>query len=171
MRTVQVNRRRSIGLIVLLATALILVLAACGSNSGSTSTGSTPAPTPTPTTHRAVNPYGCPSDAVVSTAPPQANMKLKLSDSKTTVNAHQGDVIEIDLPFGQVWSGPSTSQGVLQLQGPAGYASTAAKACVWRFTVQGAGTTQLAFYGKAICQKGQLCPQYVMSVPFTIAAK
>ena len=169
MRKVQVDRRRSIWLIVLVATALTLVLAACGSNSGSTSTGSTPAPTPTP--HSAVNPYGCPSDAVVSTAPPQANMVLKLSDSKTTVNVHQGDVIEIDLPFGQVWSGPSTSQGVLQLQTPAGYAWAAAKACVWRFTVQGTGTTQLAFYGKAICLKGQLCPQYVMSVPFTISAK
>jgi hypothetical protein len=169
MRTVQVDRRRSIWLIVLLATALTFVLAACGTNSGSTSTGSTPAPTPT--SRSAVNPHGCPSDAVVSTAPTQANMVLKLTDSKTTINAHQGDVIEIDLPFGQAWSGPTTSQGALQLQGPAGYAWAAANVCVWRFTVQGTGTTQLTFYGRAICQKGQLCPQYIINVPFTISVK
>ncbi len=169
MRTVQVDRRRSIWFIVLLATALAFVLAACGSNSGSTSTGSTPSPTPTP--HSAVNPHGCPSDAVVSTAPTQANIVLKLTDSKTAVNAHQGDMIEIDLPFGQAWSGPTTSQGVLQLQGPPGYVWTAANACVWRFTVQGTGTTQLTFYGRAICHKGQLCPQYIVNVPFTISAK
>jgi len=107
----------------------------------------------------------------VGTAQSPANVVLKPSNSSTTVNAHQGDVIEIQLPFGQLWNGPTTSQGVLQLQSPAGYASQTANSCVWRFTAQETGTTQLNFYGKAMCKKGQLCPQYVMSVPFTINVK
>jgi len=91
-----------------------------------------------------------------------------MSNSNTTVTAHKGDVIEIQLPFGQLWNGPTTSQGALQLQTPYGYASQTAKSCIWRFTAQGTGTTQLIFYAKAICKKGQMCPQYVMSVPFSI---
>ena len=169
MRTVQINRRRSMWLVISLATVLVFVLTACGANSGSgtTSTGSTPPPTST----SGVNVHGCPSNAVISTTPTPANVVLKPSNSSTTINARQGDVIEIQLPFGQVWNGPTTSQGVLQLETPAGYAWGASNSCVWRFTAQGTGVTQLNFYGKAICKKGALCPQYIMSVPFTINVK
>ena len=173
MRIVQIDRRKSLWLIFSLATALVFVLTACGANtgtgsgSGSTSTGSTPAPTATSiVTHK-----GCPSNAVIGTSSPQANIVLKPSNSNADVNAHQGDVIEVQLPFGQLWNGPTTSQGVLQLQTPAGYASQTANSCIWRFTAQGAGTAQLSFYGKPMCQKGQMCPQYVMSVPFTVTVK
>ena len=171
MRTVQFDRRKSIWLIISLATALTFVLTACGthssSGSGSTSTGTTPAPTAT----SAVSPHGCPSNVVVGTTSTQANVVLKPSNSKTAVNAQQGEVIEVQLPFGQLWSGPTTSQGVLQLQTPFGYASQTANSCIWRFTAQGAGTSQLSFYGRAMCKKGQLCPQYVVLVPFTIHVK
>ncbi len=168
MRT---DKRRSFFLLISLVAALTFVLAACGKNpgSGSSSTGSAPSPVTTATS--VVNPNGCPNNAVVSTAPAPATLVLKLTDSRSTVNAHMGDVIEIHLPFGQAWSGPTASQGILQLQPPAGYAWKAANACVWRFTVQGTGTAHLNFYGKAICKKGQLCPQYVMSLPFTISVK
>jgi hypothetical protein len=169
MRTVQINGRRSMWLVISLATVLAFVLTACGANSGTgtTSTGSPPPPTST----SGVNMHGCPSNAVISTTPTPANVVLKPSNSSTTINARQGDVIEIQLPFGQVWNGPTTSQGVLQLETPAGYAWGASNSCVWRFTAQGTGVTQLNFYGKAMCKKGALCPQYIMSVPFTINVK
>jgi hypothetical protein len=169
MRTVQINRRRSIWLIISLATALTFVLTACGANSGSgsTSTGSNPAPTST----SGPNIHGCPSNTVVGTAPTQANVVVTTSNRNTTINAHPGDVIEIQLPFGQAWTGPTNSQGVLQLQTPAGYAWQAANACIWRFTAQGTGVTQLSFYGKAMCKKGELCPQYVMIMQFNINVK
>jgi len=166
MRMVQIDRRKSLWLIISLATALAFILTACGTNSGSssTSTGTTPVPISTSTP----NSYGCPSNAVVGTTSTPANIVLKMPNSNTTVVAHHGDVIEIQLPFGQVWNGPTTSQGVLQLQTPYGYASQTTNSCIWRFTAQGAGSTQLNFYGKAICKKGQMCPQYVVSVPFSI---
>ena len=168
MRTVQIDRRKSLWLIISLATALAFILTACGTNSNSgsssTSTGTNPAPIATSTP----NSYGCPSDTVVNTASPPANVVLKTSNSNSMVTAHQGDVIEIQLPFGQLWNGPTASQGALQLQTPYGYVSQTANSCIWRFTAQGAGTTQLNFYGRAICKKGQLCPQYVISVPFSI---
>ena len=171
MRTIQIDRRKSLWFIISLATALAFILTACGTNSnsgsGSTSTGTTTAPVATST----VNSNGCPSNAVVGTTSTPANVVLKPSNSNTAVNAHQGDVIEIQLPFGQLWNGPTTSQGVLQLQTPYGYASQTANSCIWRFTAQGTGTTQLNFYGRAMCKKGQMCPQYVASVPFNIHVK
>ena len=171
MRTVQIDRRKSLWLVISLAILLTFVLTACGTNSSSgsssTSTGTTSAPIAT----SAQNPHGCPSNAVVGTSPTQANIVLKPSNSNTAVDAHQGDVIEIQLPFGQLWNGPTTSQGVLQLQTPYGFASQTANSCIWRFTAQGIGTTQLNFSGKALCIKGQMCPQYVVSMPFTIHVK
>jgi len=168
MRMVQMGKRNSLWLILSLATALAFILTACGANSSSgsssTSTGTTPAPIATST----VNSYGCPSNTVINTASPAANVVLKMSNSNATVTAHQGDVIEIQLPFGQLWNGPTASQGALQLQTPYGYPSQTAKSCIWRFTAQGTGTTQLYFSGRAICKKGQMCPQYVISVPFSI---
>jgi hypothetical protein len=166
MRMVQIDRRKSLWLILSLATALAFMLTACGTNSGSgsTSTGTTSVPIATSTP----NSHGCPSNAVVGTTSAPANVVLKMSNSNKTVAAHQGDVIEIQLPFGQLWNGPTTSQGVLQLQTPYGYASQAANSCIWRFTAQGTGTTQLIFYGRSICKKGQMCPQYIINVPFSI---
>lgn len=168
MHTVQIYRRKSLWLIISLATAFVFILTACGTNSNSgsssTSTGTTPVPSATST----VNSYGCPSNAVVDTTSTPANVVLKMSNSNTIVTVHQGDVIEIQLPLGQLWNGPTTSQGVLQLQTPYGYVSQTAKSCIWRFTAQGTGTTQLIFSGRAMCKKGQMCPQYVIGVPFSI---
>ncbi len=168
MRMVQIDRRKSLWLILSVVTALAFMLTACGGNSssgsGSTSTGTTPTPIATSTP----NSYGCPSNAVVNTASTPANVVLKMSNSNTAVTAHQGDVIEVQLPFGQLWNGPTTSQGVLQLQTPYGYPSRTSNSCIWRFTAKGTGTTNLNFYGRAICKKGQMCPQYVLSVPFSI---
>jgi hypothetical protein len=168
MRTVQIDRRKSLWLIISLATALAFILTACGTNSNSGSSSNSNGTTPAPIATSTVNSHGCPSNAVVNTASTPANVVLKTSNSNATVTAHQGDVIEIQLPFGQLWNGPTTSQGVLQLQTPYGYVSQTANSCIWRFTAQGAGTTQLNFFGRAICKKGQLCPQYVISVPFSI---
>jgi predicted small secreted protein len=168
MHIAQFGKRKSLWLVISLATALAFVLTACGSNtssgsgSDSTSSGNTPAPISTSATN------GCPNNTVINTASTPANIVLKTSNSNKMVTAHQGDVIEIQLPFGQMWNGPTTSQGALQLQTPYGYVSQTANSCIWRFTAQGSGTTQLSFFGKAICKKGQMCPQYVVSVPFNI---
>lgn len=148
---------------------LVFVLAACGSNTGgSTNTGSGSTTAATPTVSGIA--YGCPG-TVMTTAPAPAKIVLKPSDSNATVTAHVGDVVQIELPFGQAWSGPTASQGELQLQGTAGSAVTASKVCIWRFTAQSTGTTQVEFYGKAICQKGQMCPAYITRIPYTIVIK
>ena len=167
-------QRRSFLFLVPLALVLAFVLAACGSNGGtSTGAGSTPTPAPTskPTTVSSGTPQGCPNSAVVNPPQNKPNVTLLLKNSNSTIIAHNGDLIEVRLPFGQQWNGPTTSQGALQLQTPAGYALNSDKVCVWRFIVQGTGTTELTFSAKAICQKGQLCPQYILNVPFTIDVK
>ena len=170
MRSVQSVQRRIWFALASFLVLLVFALAACGSNTGgsSTKTGSSSTTSVTPTTTASV--YGCPG-TVMTTTPSPAQIVLKQSDSNATFTARVGDVVEIDLPFGQAWTGPTTSQGELQLQGPAGYAVTASQMCVWRFTAQSTGTTQVEFYGRAICQKGQMCPMYIMRIPYTIVVK
>jgi hypothetical protein len=94
-----------------------------------------------------------------------------MANSNSTATAHTGDLIEVQLPFGHQWSGPTTSQGTLELQSPSGYASPTLKMCVWQFIAQGTGASQLRFTGRPICAAGQLCPQYILNVPFTIEVK
>ncbi len=164
---IHIARQKPLFLIVSLAALLTFGLAACGSTGGS-GPGSTPTPTPGQGYGTA---HGCPSDAVVTPAPPAANVTVKLTDANSTITAHVGDVIEIQLPFGLRWTGPTTSGGGLQLQTPAGYASTATGMCIWRFSALSAGTTHLTFLARAICKEGQYCPQYVLAIPFTIVVK
>lgn len=153
---------------------LTFLLAACGAastgNGGSGTTGSGPTAVPAPIKgYGSAN--GCPSDMVVASSASKANVTLLPADANTTVTAHTGDVIEIRLPFGHRWNGPATSQGILQLQAPAGYASKTNNVCVWRFVAQGIGNVNLNFTGQAICKKGQLCPMFIMDVPFKIDVK
>lgn len=162
----------SFALITGLSVLLLFVLAACGTNSGTGSTGSGSASGSTPTSGSGStsNTTGCPSNA---SAPggPTANVLIKPSQANSTITVHTGDIIEVRLPFGHKWSGPTASQGQLELQTPSGYASTANSVCVWRFVAKGTGTTQLNFTSQALCKPGELCPQYIMSVPFMIDVK
>ena len=169
MQTLNAVRRKSLPLIIPLVIAVAFLLTACGTNTG---TGTGNAPTPAPTTVQGYGTAnGCPSNAVVSTAPSKPDITVKPIDSRGTINAHVGNVIEFDLPFGLMWGGPNTSLGVLALQTPAGYPWQASKACVWRFTAQGTGTTQVNFSARALCKKGEFCPQYVTDMSFTVSVK
>ncbi len=169
MCRIHIAGHKALLFIVSLVALLPLVLAACGSTGGP-GAGSTPTPSPT-TVQGYGTAHGCPSDAVVTPAPPTANVTVKMTDANTTVTAHVGDVIEIQLPFGLRWTGPTTLGGALQLQTPAGYASTAIGMCIWRFSASSAGTTHLTFFARAICQKDQYCPQFILAIPFTIVVK
>lgn len=168
MRIVHIFQRQSFLLLASLIIALTFILASCGTNTGSGSTGS--APTPTPTSGQSTG-IGCPSTAVVSTPPSTPDVVVTLTDSRSTVTAHIDNTIQVNLPFGQKWTGPTTSQGVLQLQTPAGYAWQASKVCVWQFKAQAAGKTSLNFTAQPICKSGEFCPQYIREVSFTIAVQ
>jgi len=108
---------------------------------------------------------------VVTGGSGNASVIVKPTQMNQTISAHNGDIIEIQLPFGHKWTGPTTSQGILQIQGPAGYASKSANACVWRFVVKGTGTAQLVFHSQALCQAGQVCPMYITAMPFDFNVK
>ena len=155
-------------LLVSLAALLTFVLAACGGTGSGI--GSTPTPTPTSVQGYGIA-HGCPNNTVVTPAPPAANVTIKLPDANAAAMAHVGDVLEIQMPFGLRWTGPTMSGGGLQMQTPAGYASTALGMCIWRFSASRAGTTHLTFFARAMCQKDQFCPQYVLALPFTIVVK
>lgn len=167
----RIMRRQSILFIVPIVLILAFVLASCGTNTGSgSSTGSTGStPTSAPPTVKSTT--GCPNNAVVNPAPVNPNVTIRLTNSNGTIVAHNGDLIEVRLPFGQQWSLPTTTGNVLQLQTPAGYAVSADKVCVWHFIAKGTGTAALSFSAKAICKPGQMCPLYIMRVPFTIDVK
>lgn len=158
-------------LLILLAALTILVLVACTSNRLKSNIGTSPQPTQQPTTVQGYGAtYGCPSDVVV-TSLSAPNVRIKPTDENSTVTAHVGEVVEVQLPFGHRWTGPNISGDGLQLLSPSGFASTADKMCVWRFNALSKGLTQLAFSAQAICKKGQVCPLYVFAVTFRVEVK
>ena len=177
MRTVSSIHKQTFVYISLLSLlALAFVLSACGaaSQTGSGSSGSTPtaAPATAPTAVKGYGTsHGCPSDMVVSSAPSQANVLIKPANSQSTVTAHVGDVIEVRLPFGHKWGGPNSSPSNLQMQSPSGYAWTADNACIWRFTATGTGNTVINFISQPLCKAGQMCPMYILEVPFKVDVK
>ena len=114
--------------------------------------------------------HGCPSTSVGSqSATPKVIVTPQ--DVNHTITAHTGDLIAFQFPFGQSWSGPTTSQGHLALLPPAGYADPQAQVCVWRFVARSTGVTHLDFFEGPLCQLGQVCPYFVVLFSFTVAIK
>ncbi len=184
MRLVDTLQKHTLFSFIFLTIALTLVLAGCGATTGTGSGGiASTASTPTQTTQGAIPPivtqgskagygttHGCPSNTVVTTAPSQANIIVtsKSVSSDKTIIAHTGDVIEIRLAFGISWSGPTSSQGPLELQKPSGYASMTDQSCIWRFVSTSTGTAALAFTSRPLCDAHMMCPLYIRLVPITI---
>ena len=169
MRTIHALWQPKSLCIMLFVTIFALILEACGTRSSGTGAGLHPSPIPTSGTVVGYGTvYGCPSDVVVSPAPPAADVTVQPNQGATPIHAHQGEVIEVQAPFGLVWEGPTTSQGPLQLQSPYGYAWKPDSACIWRFLAQGTGTVELLFSGMAICKKGLHCVPSVTEASFTI---
>jgi len=181
MRSIQpittIKRYFSSSILAFTLLLLTCIVAACGSNAGSgsstgSSSGSTPPVQPSPTAVKGYGTaHGCPSDLVVNTAPSTANVVVKQLSANTLTTAHVGDVIEIRLPFGHKWGGPTTSQGNLTIQQPSGYAWKSDSVCIWRFVAKSAGTTNIHFTSQAICKPGQMCPFYIAELPLTITVK
>jgi hypothetical protein len=150
---------------------LTLLLSACG-NAGTSTGSSASSPTPQPTVSQTqATADGCPTKTTVGSLPP-ANVTLKSAQANATVSANPGDIIELDMAFGHNWQNPMVvPAGLLNIQSTAGSVSTTAKACIWRFTATGAGTVQINFTGRPICGMGQLCPAYIINIPFTVKIK
>jgi hypothetical protein len=150
---------------------LTVAITACGSNASKTTTTSTPpshsaAPTMTGIPGEGAS---CPSHVLVTTPPPPPSVLLTPSTSKQLYLAHIGDTIEVDLPFGEAWTGPIHPAGVLLMQTPAGYAWD--KMCIWRFMARSSGTAPLTFVGHALCKQGVPCFLSVNEADFTVVVK
>jgi hypothetical protein len=108
---------------------------------------------------------------VVNAALPAQAVVVKSTQNGQTIRVSRGSLVIFELPFGQRWQTPAGSQGVLELQQPAGYASQEARACIWRYVAQGSGQSEVVFIARALCQPHQLCPQYVLRLSFTVAVQ
>lgn len=157
---------------------LLLLLSACGTNSATgagSPSGSTPvSPTPTSavrTVHGYGTSHGCPSDVVVGIPPSAATVITQPGAINQLVTAHVGDVVEVRAPFGAKWSGPTGSQGGLDLQQPFGYALNGTNACIWRFTARGVGTTSLHFSRQALCHANEMCPMFIANMPVNVTVR
>nr|BBH94496.1 hypothetical protein KTA_26950 [Thermogemmatispora argillosa] len=173
-------RCRSWWLVIVPALVALLVgLGACGTNAATSggASQSTPTPiksaaTPTATTVKGYGTsHGCPSDAVVAETLPEQAVIVRNTQNGQTITVHRGTLVVFELPFGQRWETPAGSQGVLELQQPAGYASQQAHACIWRYVAQGSGQSEVVFIARPLCQPHQLCPQYIMRFSFTVAVE
>jgi len=169
MRTIHALRHKKCVSLALFAVICAFVLAGCGPRRSTAGAAPTPSPIPTAGTVRGYGAaFGCPSDVVVRTAPAAANFTLRRGQGPTTITIQSGDVMEVQLPFGIAWRGPTTSAGVLELQYPSGYAWKPSNACIWRFVARRAGAVELTFFGTALCKKPTLCAPSEIISAFTI---
>jgi hypothetical protein len=169
MYTMHIRWQKKFLLITFIVVIFGFFLAACGTSSSGTAASSTPSPTPTfATVTGSGSAHGCPSDVVVNSALAAPNVTIQPKQAAIPINARKGDVLEVQMPFGVMWQGPTTSQGVLQLQQPAGYAWKPINSCIWRFVAEKTGTVQLHFFGRAICKKVYLCTPSVLDTSFII---
>lgn len=167
-------RRTSLYVSALLSLTLLLFLSACGAggtggNSGTGSNGNGSSDGTTKTVKGFGSSHGCPTDAVIEKRGSNPAVTIKPAQQDSTVQAHKGDVIEVQLPFGSRWTGPTKSQGPLQLDLTPGFADQSAKTCVWRFTALGTGKTELGFSKQPLCTgKERVCAMYIIRYDFTI---
>ncbi|WP_201380982.1 hypothetical protein [Ktedonobacter sp. SOSP1-85] len=174
--TLLVLRRKPFLITIVLSLFLLLFLAGCGATSsgtGGTGSGnSNPGNGSTKTVKGFGAENGCPSDAVLETRPSNPTVTVKPTQQDSTVTVHKGDVMEVQLPFGSRWAGPTKSEGPLQMEMTAGFADQGAKVCVWRFSVQGTGHATLNFSKRALCNgKERVCAMYIMPYTFTVNAQ
>lgn len=169
MDTMHVMWQKKLLLIMFNVVIFAFSLAACGTSSSGTAVSSTPSPTPTfASVTGSGSAHGCPSDVVVNSALAPPNVTIQPKQAAIPINVRKGDVLEVQMPFGVMWQGPTMSKGVLQLQQPAGYAWKPSNSCIWRFVAEQTGTIKLHFFGRAICKKLYLCVPSVLDTSFTI---
>ena len=173
MRAIDSLKQKKWMFIIFFVTIGAFILTSCGTNSSSghstTAIASTPSPTPTVETVRGYGAtYGCPVDVVVSATPAAANVIVRPGQGHTSFSVRQGDVMEVQMPFGIAWKGPDLSGGTVQLQSPAGYVWKPSNACIWRYIARNAGTVKLTFFGTVLCKKNLHCALAEVINEFTI---
>lgn len=158
-------------LFVVIVFVLTIAITACGSNASKTTTTSSSPQHSVTATLTGIPGQGtsCPSHVTVTTPPPPPTVLMTPPTSKQLYVAHIGDTIEVDLPFGEAWTGPIQPAGVLQMQTPAGFAW--GNMCVWRFQARSTGTAPLTFIGHALCKKSVHCLFSVNEAAFTVVVK
>jgi hypothetical protein len=148
---------------LLLNGLLLLMLGGCAGADKSSEAHVTPTATQS---HGAQ--YGCPNNIVVTSPPTPPDIVIRPAQNNTTITVHLKDLVEMQMPFGHIWQGPTNSQDGLHLQSPSGYAWKADQACIWRFVADRTGTTEVTFLEKPLCRKGQPCPLIEILIRFTL---
>ncbi len=153
------------------AMLMMLALGACGvSSTSALGAGSNSAATPTATTSAAGKDTSAKPCPVVGTSVNLGSPALVLTpkSAKQEAVAHVGDLIVVELPTTSRWRFNQAASAQLQPGDLQGVLDDSLNACVWSFHAQSTGTTTLSFGGSAVCESGQMCPQFVIALNFPI---
>jgi hypothetical protein len=148
---------------------LALSLSACGLSSVTTiGPGAGDASTPTTSasgTGASAKP--CPVVGTsVNLGTPALVLTPKSANEETT--AHVGDQIVVELPTTSRWRLAQAQSAQLQPNDPQGALDDSLNACVWSFKAQSSGDAALDFTGSAVCESGQVCPDFQLNLTFAI---
>jgi len=103
---------------------------------------------------------GCTSASVPSRSTPLAVLQLGEQDGGGTVQAHVGQVVELDL--GEGYSAVhSSDSSVLQEQAAAGSCSEVAGCQRYTFLAKASGEADLMAERRAVCTPGDMCPMFI----------
>jgi hypothetical protein len=182
-----------------LALAFVLLVAACGQSSVSNeavingAAATPPAATATAMAAAAGTPAspsiasgqkatsrgveGCstalaPADAAAFTPDVVVSQTAQETSAPQPVTLARGQRLEIRLSPADSWELSATGMSsILVAVNPQGWYDGGARACIWRFTAQGAGSAQLTFVGAAVCPFLRLCPSVEQTVTYAVTVR
>ncbi len=113
---------------------------------------------------------GCPGAAAQPNWPSNAALTIVPAEANAIKSIAIGSDLEVVLPANAVWKF-NHQNGSLKMLQPAGYYDSTRSACIWRFTAQSAGQSQLYFTRQMLCKPGNVCSGIIILYTFTIQAQ
>jgi len=160
----QIRKGKLVGAV---AALLLLGLAGCGVSSTNTGGAGNVASIPTGGATKGVTHPVCPDTTTTVSWSSATSAQLSLAQPRATVTV--GQSVEVALPANLQWTySPTSGQGIVQLQQPAGYYDASRQSCIWRFVTLAKGQATLAYSRIAVCVPGTKCSQVAMAVPLDL---
>ena len=111
---------------------------------------------------------GCPSAIADPAHLSSPDITIQEVNANGVINAHPGNVLEVDLPAGFRWNLAAVDTTMMSTLAPDGYFDSGRNLCVWRFATLHAGMANLKFTRQPLCHTGLACPPLIITFAYAI---
>jgi len=111
---------------------------------------------------------GCPSTSANVNWQKAATTFIHIDGANSIKTIHVGDIVEVALPAGYVWSLLTAENMYFQQIEPGGAYESSQNVCVWHFSTLAPGNTILYFGRHILCQPGKICSDLGIRYAFAV---